>query len=93
MPDKHEFFSQPHGNPPWCFCRRPDCTGWHAYVTWRQAGNSSVEPGDDVIETDRRITTTLADLISYYRDLFGPGVDINTALDLAAIDMAARPPG
>jgi hypothetical protein len=93
MPDEHEFFWPPNGNPPWCFCRRPDCAGWAAYVTWRQVGNNPVELADDVIEADRRITTTLADLTSYYRDLFGPGVDFNTALDFAAIDKAARPPG
>jgi hypothetical protein len=92
MPDKHEFFPQPHGNPAWCFCRRPHCTGWAAYVNWFQDGNRSAgEPPDDAIEMARQITRTLTALTSYYSDLLGIKVDCNTALGLAAIDMAAKP--
>jgi hypothetical protein len=87
MPDEHEFFSQPHGNPAWCFCRLPHCTGWAAYVKSFQAGNRTTdEPDDDAIETARKITRTLAGLTRHYSDLFGIKVDYNTALDLAAID-------
>ena len=94
MPDEHEFFLQPHGTPAWCFCRHPHCTGWAAYVKWYQDGNRSAdEPDDDAIEMARQITRTLAELTGHYGDLFGIKVDSNTALDFAAIDVAAGPTG
>jgi hypothetical protein len=88
MPDRHELFAQPHGNPPWCFCQDRDCPGWIAYVTWYQGDTGQAgEPDDDVIETHRRITKLIAELVGRYGELFGPGVDINTAVDLAALDL------
>ena len=94
MPEAHEFFSQPHGNPPWCFCRDRECPGWAAYVAWHQARTGSEgEPDDDVIEMHRRITRTLAKLTSHYSELLGTDVSYNAALDLAAIEMAAESPG
>jgi hypothetical protein len=51
MPDGHEFYPQPRGNPPWCFCTRRDCPGWAAYVAWYQDHTGEEgEPGDQVIE-------------------------------------------
>lgn len=94
MPDEHEheFFSLADGKSAWCFCRRPHCTGWAAYVRWYQAGNPSADgPDDDAIEMARKITKTLAELTGHYGDLFGIKVDSNAALDFAAIDMAAGP--
>lgn len=94
MPDEHEFFPQPRGNPPWCFCKDPHCPGWTAYVAWYQADTGGpCEPDDDVIETHRRITRTMVNLARGYSELLGAGVDFNTALDLAAIDRAAEPHG
>jgi hypothetical protein len=89
MCDTHEFFPQPRGNPPWCFCRNRDCPGWLAYVTWYQEGTGQPgEPDDDVIKTHTRITQLLAQLADRYTELFGTELDINTVLDLAGLDLA-----
>jgi hypothetical protein len=91
MPDEHEFYPQPRNNPPWCFCRGRDCPGWAAYVAWYQdATGEEDEPGDKVIEAHNCLSRIIAELVSRYSALFGAKVDVNTALELAAIDRAAE---
>ena len=90
MPDEHEFFPQPRGNPPWCFCRCRDCPGWAVYVAWHQDDTGeNGEPSDEMIEAHRRMSRLIAKLTCYYSALFGIEVDLNTALELADIDRAA----
>jgi hypothetical protein len=94
MPDEHEFFRQPRGNPPWCFCRSRACPGWAAYASWYQDDTGRAgEPDDKVIEMHRVLTTELARLTRHYSELFGADVDLETALDLADIEKAAEPRG
>jgi hypothetical protein len=91
MPDEHEFFPQPGGNPPWCFCRDRDCPGWAAYLAWHQDDTGGDgEPDEGVVETHRLITRLLAALTRHYSELFGIEVDFNAALDLADIERAAE---
>jgi hypothetical protein len=97
---RHEFFPQPDSNPPWCFCRNRDCSGWLAYVTWYQGQTGQAgEPDGPVIRLHRHMTELLADMVRYYSSLFGINMDVNTALDLAGLDLAAAgrddpaPPG
>jgi hypothetical protein len=86
-PDKHEFFPQPGGTPPWCFCRTRSCPGWAAYVTWHQdATGEADEPDNDETDTHHAITKVLANLVHSYSKLFGADVDFNTALDLAGLE-------
>lgn len=94
MPDKHEFFPQPFGNPPWCFCQSRDCPGWAAYLAWRQwAAGAGGEPDDREIEATRQITRELVTLTRRYSELFGVDLDFNAALELAEIDQAAASGG
>ena len=91
MLDEHEFFPQPRGNPPWCFCRHRDCPGWAVYVAWHQADTGEDgEPSDEVIEAHRRMSRVIAKLTCHYSALFGIEMDLNTALELADIDRAAK---
>jgi hypothetical protein len=91
MPDEHEFFPQPRGNPPWCFCRRRNCSGWAAYVAWHQDDTgANGEPSDEVTEAHRRMLRLIAKLTYYYSALLGIEVDLNMALELADIDRAAK---
>jgi hypothetical protein len=90
MPDEHEFFPQPGGNPPWCFCRRGDCPGWAAYAAWYQDDTGEEgEPGDEVIEAHRCLSRLIAKLVFHYSALFSTEMDMDTALELNAIDRAA----
>jgi hypothetical protein len=92
MPDGHQFFPQPFGNPAWCFCRDRDCPGWAAYLAWYQNGaDGDGEPDDGVIEAHRLITRELATLTRRYSELFGIELDFNTALNLADIERASSP--
>ena len=91
MPDKHEFFPQPRGNPPWCFCRHQDCPGWTVYVAWHRGDTGEDgEPSDEVIEAHRRMSKLIAKLTCYYSALFGIEMDLNMALELTDIDRAAK---
>jgi hypothetical protein len=91
MTGKHEFFAQPRGNPPWCFCRDQACTGWAAYMAWYQGGTGEgAEPDDNVVEVHRLITTLRATLTRHHGELFSSSVDVDTALDLADIERAER---
>lgn len=88
--DEHEFFPQPHGSPPWCFCQAQACPGWAAYLAWyRDGAEDGGDPPPEVIAEHRRITTVLADLTRHYSEVLGSPVDPNTALDLALVDIAA----
>ena len=48
------------------------------------------EPSEEVIESHRRMSRLIAKLTCYYSALFGIEVDLNTALELADIDRAAK---
>lgn len=72
MPYGHEFYPQPRGNPPWCFCRRRDCPGWAAYLAWYQDHTGEQgEPGDQVTEAHSCLSKVIATLVSRYSALSG----------------------
>jgi hypothetical protein len=60
-------------------------------VAWYQDDTSEEgEPGDEVIEAHRCLLRLIANLVFYYSALSGTAVDLNTALELAAIDRTAE---
>jgi hypothetical protein len=91
MPDKHEFYAQPRGNRPWCFCRDQGCAGWAAYVAWHQGATGRAgEPDKTTAKTHEVVTRLLTNLARSYSKLFGADVDFNTALDLADLERAGE---
>ena len=74
------------------FCRRRDCPGRAAYAAWYQDDTGEQgEPGGEVTEAHRSLSRLIAKLVCHYSALFGTEVDMDTALELNAIDRAARP--